>query len=225
MPMKTSANRTKVAVFDVCGTLYRSNTTHDFVMYLWTLEPFSVRKLILSIINRFKPITYLLVLVGRWVNIDLVKNVNVYSLKYFNAEKIDATAKSFTDDYLAKKENVAVFEILNKCRSENFRLFLASSSIEPVVKQISRHLLLDGYVASTIDIEKGRIVDEIQNIKIEKLDEIFNVNEYDIVVSDNVSDLSLLLKSVKGICVVRRSKDERYWREHPLEILKLYNDQ
>ena len=76
----------KLIIFDVCWTLYRSNTTFDFIKYVYKVEGINSFKLdfLNSLIGRF-----LILLLGKLVGRDIYRELFVDLLKGFSKESLE----------------------------------------------------------------------------------------------------------------------------------------
>ena len=113
-------------------------------------------------------------------------------------------------------------DCINKYKKEN-RIILASSSIDPVVKQISEKMNAD-YVSSLLEIKNGKYTGKLKfdilNCKKEYLkSKGIDCNKINIVLSDNYEDLNLIKNANKGIAIIHSLKKSIFWKKNKVKNL------
>ena len=215
----------KLAVFDVCDTLYYSNTTHDFVRYvLGRRNSNSVTRYLHKTVNaKYSPLLYFLIIVGVGTGWDAAKSINLRLLKGMTEDKLNSLAVDFVSEYLGDRRINKTFELVGQARSDGLAVVLASSSIEPVVAAVSRDVGADGYLSTTLEYENGfftgRIADEILGRKLDILRMRFENADLAYAVSDNVSDKELLSSAKDSIAVTHHDSKRKFWQRLGIEIL------
>lgn len=207
--MKTNEN---VWVFDVCGTLYRSNTTFDFLDYFFKEVDLKKLKKLLEIRNRKRLVYWYRAILFRVFHIDRFRASAVRLLKGYNKTEIEQVAIRFLKDVLDRVKIAESFEILNDVKSANANVILASNSIEPVVKAIAERLGVD-YISTSLEEQNGKYTGAIseemtgaKHIKLKK-SEVLEFN----VVTDNRSDFHLVKKAKVKMVVIEKEADRKFW--------------
>src|SRR5262249_7097311 len=108
-----SATR-RLALFDVCGTLYTSNTTFDFLEYYWSKKGglrFFFFRLSRSVLGRalWKLISHIW---GR----DLFRIASIRTLAGERCDEVQSIAQIFVRDVLATRHIVPVLDIVREQR-------------------------------------------------------------------------------------------------------------
>ena len=122
----------KAVVFDVCGTLYDSNTTVDFIVFFLNKVGLRRRALAFSFL-RMKLVAFA---TYRLFGFNLREKC-VRALESWDRGLIERTAVEFVNSELERKKNFFIFSILeNYLIDGNVEVYLASASIDSVVKAI-----------------------------------------------------------------------------------------
>ena len=198
-------------IFDVCDTLFNSNTTFDFLSYYFKqygyLSKFFKLKLITA---KYSPVHLLLKVLSKIYNRDYYKITGVYLLKNHSCKEVEIGASKFIKEILLDKRIESTFKLLEENLESSI---LLSSSIEPVIKMIAKKLQIKKYFATTIGTSNGsytgHIIQEIRGIKEIMVKE--ELNSKCTVITDNKSDYNLLSYASKRIIVISNSHEKDYW--------------
>lgn len=216
----------RTAVFDVCDTLYYSNTTHDFVRFVMERERMSPRKLAYSAVNsRVLPLRYALIYAGIRSGRDVMKSLNVAKLKGKTRDELFALAREFTSKFLDTRRIAETQRLISEQKGQGLRVVLCSSSIEPVVAAVAEDLSVDHFAATTLeydgDIFTGRIAEDITKDKLGALERRGLGGEIAYAASDNVSDLALLSAAEKAVVIIHGTRKQEFWRKYQFETINL----
>ncbi|WKE66791.1 hypothetical protein PVT67_06005 [Gallaecimonas kandeliae] len=202
----------EVSVFDVCGTLYRSNTTFDFIRY------FRKGSLSLTFLD-VKIVKIPLLLIGKVLGIDLYRLIFIRLLKGFSRLELDNAAESFYDNFLSGKKINEVHFLLEDEKLSGKEIALCSASLDLIISVISRNLEVDNFYATNLlfndqDICKGSISNDLLGRK----DTIFSdTHELDLVATDNKSDKNIIMNA-KRKYIVSTTKDVSFWLKNKLKV-------
>lgn len=212
------------AVFDVCDTMYYSNTTHDFIRFVFDKQPNSLKKFVYKFFNR-TPLKYALVAVGVATGWDSLKKLNIYLLKGKTAGQLSTVADLFVAEFLHGRQIAETHRLIDEYKRENLRIVLCSSSIEPVIRAVAAHLGIENFVSTSLEFDgeifTGKIKDEITSRKLEALDARSLSGKIEYAVSDNTSDVNLLLAAKQGIAVTHDRKKQEFWKKYQFEVIDL----
>lgn len=216
-------SKKKIVVFDICGTLYYSNTTFEFIQFYYDKKMKAGKRLRFKILfSRRSPLFWILLICGQILGTDLLKKLVVLSLKNQPRITVDAAAISFFHEKLHQKRICETFLLFDKFEKD--QILLLSATIEPVAKAIAAFLGV-AYRATELEetagLYTGKIRKELSGKKLSALegDDVLRVAW---VVSDNYSDLPLFVKSIKSIAVCYSKNDINYWQKHSsADILSL----
>lgn len=218
----TSTAGAGMAVFDICDTLYFSNTTHDFIAFVVAKTGKGRPKHWLAN-SKYLPFRYLLIAIGRHLGVDPLRAFNVGLLKGYARTELHELARQFVRDFLAKRRIENVHELLTGSHAAGRLVILCSTSIEPVVAEIAKEVGIDKFFGSELEyaaeVCTGRIADDVGDSKLERLKELCADHDLELAVSDNRGDLKLLKAAARPLAVVHARRKESFWRENNIETL------
>ncbi len=202
----------QLVVFDICGTLYESNTTFDFIGYV------NKSKTINLLNNRL--IKYAFVLLGKLVNKDIYRFLYVRQLKGMSKIELDKLANEFVESWLIGKEITVSHELLMKCKNSNRTCLIISASLDVIVCAICNKLDVDTFYSSELEfvngIATGYLATDMLGNK-HKIKEVVNSSEIEMVVTDNVSDFNLVSLAKKSF-VLSKEKNIAFWRSKNISV-------
>jgi phosphoserine phosphatase len=180
-------------VFDVCGTLYNSNTTFDFILEYHKSRKkkfkYYISKALLSlpckVLNKFKIIS--------------IRDSMILTLKGESKDDLSIFSKIFVETFLATKQKAACMDLL---LAEPQNALLISASLDPVINAIANKLNVAGY-SSILEYNKenlctGKLLVDLKGIKSKKV----GPTELELVVTDNMSDIDLIKNSKISYLVI-----------------------
>lgn len=175
----------RTAVFDVCWTLYRSNTTVDFVLFYLKRESF-YRYVFFRLLT-IRVVSVLLRIAG----IKDMRERIILQLKGESKSSLDKVSKDFYNEFLIKKINEPIFVFFEKCKNDGLSVFLASASLDIVVGQIAKQNNID-FISSKLgfsnDICTGKLEVDTTGNKYFYLEKSIGSNTLDVMYSDNLED-------------------------------------
>ena len=206
----------KLVICDVCDTLYKSNTTFDFIRYLLKREGGLKYFLFNIFTSKLSPVFYCMVLLGKLTRTDVIRKNVLRLLKGKTDNELNSVANSFYDDFLINRENREVFEIIDRNKSGS--VLLVSSSIDPVIQAIAnRHQIhFRSSVLERIDGKaSGKLVTDLTGKKHELVsEEMKNKNVgHLMVITDNKSDFDLVAMATERIVIVTKESEKDFWVE------------
>jgi HAD superfamily phosphoserine phosphatase-like hydrolase len=208
----------KLVVFDICGTIYDSNTSFDFLENYIVTQNFN-NQLKYRILKSI-PVRVLNKILIRSFNYDLIKILATKMLSNLSTEFIELQSKEFVKNYLHGKEREYVTKLLDKYRKENWQIVLISGAYEFIVKEIAQFHDVNNFFASTLEVKEGKYTGIYSNDIIEIKKDIFQQNFEDIdelvVVTDNKTDLELL-KLANFKYIVTDEKNLNFWKRQEFE--------
>ncbi len=175
----------KYFLIDICGTLYQSNTTFDFIRYFFSEKPWYIR---LNGLRKNK----------------LFRFCNTKAFEYFYNE------------YLVTVINRPVIDIIEAKRKEGIRLILVSATLDVIAKEVSERLGIPDVFSSHLSYDKqnvclGRLKIDLLGNKANCLKSSNILEPYYGTITDNYSDLELILKSENSYVVVTDKQYQNKW--------------
>ncbi len=216
----------QIAVFDVCNTMFYSNTTHDFVDYVFNQKFLPSKRNFYKIFNsKLNPLRYSFILISVLVGLDLYKKINVYLLKGLTHDEFSQLSKRFVAEFLQDKQINQTQLLINKCKKEKLRVILCSSSLDPIVEAIANSIEVEDFVCTTLkfkdQIFTGIISEEIADKKLQALKKKRISGEIKYAISDNEGDVSLLQIAQYPIAVIHNNKDFEFWSRYSVKTIDL----
>ena len=214
----------KIAVFDVCGTLYKSNTTFDFLDYF-----FKVNKKY----NRFRKITGNIFLVAgnHYINkifhVDLIRKCAISFLKGFSVEEICRVSQKFLTEFLAESQINNVHELMQHYRDKGYKTILMSASLDFIIKEIHAELNTYKYYSTQLEVVNERYTGKIKFDMSSKKDLVlkqdYKVIESLAVVTDNISDIQLVKSASNRHIICWKNKHSKFWSGSQVNDIQYMN--
>jgi len=220
----------KYVIIDLCGTLYSSNTTFEFLDYVFAknlkyhLFKFFFKNILGKSINKI--ITY-------FFSTDLLRILAIRFLKGFSREEVEHLVDEYYYNILQYKKQHNVIELVDSLRTKEYELIIVSATLDCITKKVAQELNIYQYYSSELFYDKenrclGKIKYDLLGKKLDfLLDKGFNP-PFEIVISDNISDLKLMQKALLVYVIIPfklRKNGTIYYYQKVLLILKhiMYN--
>ncbi len=213
----------KIAIFDVCGTLYNSNTTYDFHEFFWKTRNWK-RYAYIKFARSF-PSRYAFYLLRKLLKLPPLRVTLVQFLRGIAVEEARRASTDFVDLFLADKQREDIIGLLEHYRSAGYYLLLMSGSYTFIVEAIASHFGVDHFVAAEPAAENGIFIGTYAQDILHQKKEVF-VSLYPavvdlVVVTDNRTDLALLQMANQGYAVAATPKNATFWTTQRLSHIQL----
>ncbi|HIF9086806.1 TPA: haloacid dehalogenase-like hydrolase [Photobacterium damselae] len=199
---------TKTAYFDVCDTLYKCNTTFEFINFLSRNDCLKRSYIKLLRTLPFKIINFSLIKI---FNFDLVKYLLIKTIKGKSRNFLIKQSEIFYQDFLQKKMIHEVHEVLIRYKSQGYKIILLSATLDIISLVIMRNLKIDGFISSKLnfidDVCTGYLEQDLYGNKIGMIKGCV-----DFFVTDNKNDIDVVNISSDFIIVLKEN-DFSYWSE------------
>jgi len=190
---------------DICGTLYNSNTTFDFLdQYLSKSSYKAFRKITKNLFWRAfnKAIIYS-------VGLDLTRILAVRFLKGHSRSRLQQAMDEFYTNYLSTRENRQVIQLVQRFKNEGHPVIIVSATLDFIASKIAGEMGIVTYYATALAYKReiclGVIKNDLLNRKLPFLMSLGITPPYAAVITDNVSDCQLL--NASDLAFVISSKD------------------
>lgn len=203
-----------VVVFDICGTLYNSNTTMDFCE--WRCKS-KLKKLLLRSLKKV-PIKAFNKLSSILFGIDFIRIININSLKGQNVREIENEAIKFVDTFLFSKKINLVHDCLHEFNRKD--ILLLSATITPVAKAISQKLGGIEYLSTSLEIINSVYTGKIEIDLLGKKHNFINGSDIEFIITDNLDDIEICKLSSR-VVIVTKEKNVEFWIRQNLSIEQL----
>ncbi|EMG9280292.1 haloacid dehalogenase-like hydrolase [Enterobacter cloacae] len=200
----------KTAIVDVCHTLYRSNTTFDYVDFVLNKKN---KKIILL---KVKPIKYTLIIMGRFLHKDIYRYLYIKRLRGFKKKELEDIANEFYKNKLDRLKILSTFNAINK-EINNYKFILASASLNIVIEAIIKNeKIFEGIAySSSLDFKNDICTGKLSQDLLGNKHKYFS--EVNWVITDNISDLKLAKKSEK-VTILSKPKNIAFWERNGFKV-------
>jgi|GEM_PF-1576477 len=213
----------KLAVFDVCGTLYRANTMFAFVdAYCRDRRGYAAfRKL-----RGSRPARLANAALHRLTGRDVFRAWTLRWLAGAPAAELAACGERLVQGALAGLALGPVTALLHRLRQDGYTIALASGSLDLVVRPAAEALGAAHWAAATLryterGVASGRLQQDLLLAKREWVMASFRDLERLVVVTDNKTDRPLVELADEAYAVTVSERDRRFWTAigHPMLTL------
>ncbi|MFH7906812.1 HAD family hydrolase [Enterobacter cloacae] len=200
----------KTAIVDVCHTLYKSNTTFDYIDFV--LNKMNRKTTLIKI----KPIKYILIIMGRVLHKDIYRYLYIKKLKGFKKIELEDIANEFYRDKLDRLKILSTFNIINN-EKNNYKFILASASLNIVIEAIIKNeKIFEGIAySSNLDFKNDICTGKLSQDLLGNKHKYFS--EVNWVITDNISDLKLAKKSEK-VTILSKPKNIAFWERNGFKV-------
>lgn len=190
----------KILLVDICGTLYKENTTFVLLESMFPNELEFRKKILVKIINKL-----LLIIIG----FDLVKYISIRKLKGFSKNELEIIAKKLIDTEFSLNDNVLNFIECKK--QQDFEIIFLSATIDPIASMIASKYDAK-FISSTLDYENEICTGKIRkDILLSKEREVNFADGMYFMITDNRTDLRVCTLCDEFYGVASNSKDLEFW--------------
>jgi len=212
----------KIAVFDVCGTLYDSNTTFDFLDdYFSKDKKYRLfRKFSKSLVAKVLNYPFY-----KFFYYDIIRIIATGFLKNIPKETVDSAMNEFVFEKLESKIKNDIYTLLTEYKKKGFTIILMSGSYSSIIKNVNQYFQTDGYFASELEVLNDKYTgkfmsDQLFNKKEVLLEMYPNITEL-IVLSDNLTDYELMKEADYGYAICKKPKQVAFWKSKNLPHVKI----
>lgn len=199
--------KAKIAIIDICGTLFDSNTTFDFLDYYIPTKKYRI----------FRRISKLFI--WRIFNkalreifaIDITRIIALKSLQGYSKSQLIVAAEQFYNNVLVYKLIQPVREVVESLRLEGYDLILVSATLDCIAIVIAKKWNIESFYSSRLSYDKslicrGVLRDDLLGAKTEHLRRFNIYPPFGVTLTDDFSDIKLLKSSEKCFVVSDKCK-------------------
>ncbi|HEM7567093.1 TPA: hypothetical protein U2J78_004953 [Serratia marcescens] len=148
----------------------------------------------------------------KFSHVDLFRKVCIFFiLKGKEVSYINNLCDEFVHKYLIKKKIPVTFKIIEKYSHQN-NIIICSASISPIVSSIAKNIQCNTYFSTELEIKNNTYTGKIKNDILGKKSSILAGLNYDLVITDNKSDIDIIKKS-KNVILISVEKNITFWNE------------
>jgi HAD superfamily phosphoserine phosphatase-like hydrolase len=205
----------KIAVFDVCDTIYNINTTFSFLDNFFANN----RKYIFfRKITKLFPVRILNYFVYKVFNKDITRYYGTLFLKGKKVEEIQKYTHIFVNSFLSEKTKNQILVMLKDFKNQGYQIVLMSGSYTFVIEEVAKYFNINFFYASKLEIVNnfytGKYTEDILLNKYELLKNEFNQIDKLVVVSNNKTDLKLMNYADQSFAVCNKKSDINFWKSY-----------
>lgn len=191
-----------VRVFDLCGTLYRDNTTFGMLRSARPIYSFFIFSFVMRLFS--KVVRFIL-------GVDLIRILAIYGFKGFSKAELYQVAENYYNDVLENKKNPYIHCLFDQ-KENDTETIISSASIDPIVATVAEMMGASKYTCSRLEyvnnVCTGRLEFDNTGGK-EKLIE----ERISLAVTDNASDIGLVKSSDRAVLLVGEAS-YRFWKKN-----------
>lgn len=202
--IKIAIMQENVFLIDICGTMFKSNTTFDFVRYYYGSNLFVKFWLSLPyrIYNR---------LMFRFFKKEPLRKNLISKLCGNTNEQLALMANDFCKNFLREKENQQVLNIINDRRTNGYRLVIVSATIDVIARAVAFYYNIPEYLSTTLKYDAegvcmGKIDEDFLSCKKKMLKKHGFIPPYAGILTDNFSDCDVICESKESYIVTDKAK-------------------
>jgi phosphoserine phosphatase len=210
-------NQPAIVLLDICGTLYDSNTTFDFLDFHFKSRGYRLfRRLTRLIIWRaFNKILF------HSICLDLTRMMAVRFLKGITIKQLEDSVDAFYTDWLVHQSYEAVHSLVNGYKQEGKNVVIVSATLDVIAQKVSKSLGVSEWYSTSLGVVDGCCTGKIQvdllsrKLPFLKSQQVFP--PYYATITDNFSDLDLIYQSNHAVIVTNQAHQAK-WKK----LLKLH---
>lgn len=200
----------KIAFVDICGTLYRSNTTMDFLSRKSAWFARFRRNLPVRLFSKFSRSVF---------SYDYIRVKGVKELNGMTKVALQQEAKDFYTSFLEERKLEETHALIDSLRKDGYKIILISATLDFLAAHIAEKVHADAVYATTLDyaddVCNGIIGQDLLGRKhflAERLVRELSGSEDIVVVTDDRTDL-LLARMANRVVVVTPQGGDDFWKE------------
>ncbi|GHT86570.1 hypothetical protein FACS1894137_12340 [Spirochaetia bacterium] len=202
-----------LALIDICGTIYNSNTTFDFLDYIFNKNKLYKYVRIIFRAKLLIIINYILLYMFKY---DFIRSSLIKFLYGYSRQELILKANCFIDEILNDKKQINVLNVIKNIAINN-ELILVSSTLDCIAKQVADELCIDKYFASELEYNNnictGKIKKDYLFLKLDMIQKNGISPLFNVTVSDNISDIELMKQSMFSYIVVSQKNKKKWYKK------------
>lgn len=221
-----------VFVFDVCDTLFYSNTTFDFLRFVLEQQGSRSKQTVLkALTTRWSPVFVGLYAWQKVVGGDPVKDVALRLLAGTSKAELYELGRRFVAEFLPTRRIGRTHELLAGLVRPQTRVLLLSASLDPVIAALAAALGNVEFVSSQLEYDAqgrctGHLQRELTGQKQHALHQLLGAPTEPIrlaVATDNFTDRELVTQAAVRYVVVHTAAAKQFWQELNPQFIEAYH--
>ena len=205
----------QIAIFDVCDTIYRVNTTFSFLDYYLGNNK---KYIFFRKITKLFPVKVFNYFFYKIFKKDLMRYFGTLFLKGKEIEEAQKYAHKFVYTDLVKEIKDSTVKMMSEYKSKGYKIVLMSGSYMFVIEEVAKYFNIDYFYASKLNIVDklytGKYEIDILLNKYDILQKEFKNFDKLVVISNNKTDLELMKFADQSFAICNKEKDLKFWKPH-----------
>ena len=202
-------------VFDICGTLYDSNTTLDFCQ--WRVKNIWHRCFLIFLRSKLVAACNKFALFFWKTDLIPVRKIFIKTLRGTPKSTLYQESVAFVNLYLKDKVRAETLSILKEFNSSE--VIFVSGTLDCIAYSVAKHFHIPTFYSSQLKYDQsgicsGDLMYDLLGNKHRLFDAI------DVVVTDNLDDVELC-KMAQNAYIVTRSKHRKFWLSQGFTNMRL----
>jgi phosphoserine phosphatase len=225
-PIAKPLGEADVFVFDVCDTLFYSNTTFDFLRFVLAQRGSAGKQTVLKLMSaKWSPLFVGLVVWQKVTGGDPVKAVALHLLAGISRTELYELGRRFVAEFLPARRIARTHELLAGLAQTQTRVLLLSASLDPVIAALAEALGPVEFVSSQLEYDAqgnctGRLQQELTGKKLlTGRAEPLRLA----VATDNFTDHGLVSQASVRYVVVHNAAAKQFWQGLNPEFIEAYH--
>jgi HAD superfamily phosphoserine phosphatase-like hydrolase len=218
-----------IAVFDVCGTITKTNNTFHFIAFVLKRER-TLRYGLLVLIRILSPL-FRLPGIRSMLRRDLLREGQIALLRGYSRARLREMAELYVNDLFTK--DLLNHRVLDAMRQEKDRgqaLWLVSAAIDPPIAEIARRLKIQDYFCSELEMRDGHCTGRLRTDLLGRKRSILGQMSGEIdweasaVYSDNLEDAPFMARFGRRTVILNAPTEREAWKDWPARYLVSYDE-
>lgn len=203
-------NQTAIVLLDICGTLYDSNTTFDFLDFHFKTRGYLLfRRLTrLMIWRAFNKILF------HTIGLDLTRVLAVRFLKGIPVKQLEDAVDVFFTNWLVLQSYETVHSLVEGYKKEGKNIVIVSATLDVIAKKVAQSLGVIEWYSTSLEVINGRctgkILVDLLSRKLAFLKSQQVLPPFYATITDNFSDLDLIVQSDHAVIVTNQDHQAKW---------------
>lgn len=200
-----------VFLVDICGTIFHSNTTMDFMRFYFGKT--SWFHMVDSLLQ-YRIVGFLNARVFSIFHIDIIRSYCITHLRGYSSIELEQMAKKFYEVFLFKRLNPSVIRIMERRREKGEKLVLVSATLDFIAKEVAKQLDISTYFSSQLSFNngicKGQLSVDLLDGKLEILRQNNLLGSFSGVITDNYTDVDIIKVSKTAYLIQYQNRKNKW---------------
>lgn len=189
-------------ILDLCGTLYDSNTTMEFIKFIHPKRYILIRNPFFRILGK----------ISHSLGFDLIRFCCIKTLSGYKKETLLKIAEEFFEKKLKHQKIDFTHIKLNEFKKQNQEIMILSATIDPIAEVVAKRLEVK-FLSSKLEYNyDNKCTGKLKKDLLGRKHLHINKN-IETIITDNKDDLEIIKLSQKSI-IISKPKDISFWERN-----------